>query len=69
MASIQVPVSDEKLLALLAESRGLDVGKGRVSAIDVVAQPPVSNSNVSHHVSVTIEFGLELGEVETLVGY
>ncbi|CAL4859677.1 hypothetical protein [Microbacterium sp. MM2322] len=69
MASIQVPISDEKLLALLTESRGLDVGKGVVRNLDVVADPPVANSKISHRVSVTIEFGLELGEVETLVGY
>lgn len=69
MATIEVPISDEKLLALLAEARGLSVGQGQVREIDIRVRPPEANSVISHHVSVTIEYGLKLGEVEDLVGF
>lgn len=69
MAHIEVPISDEKVLDLLREKFELSEGKGRIVGVEVARQPPVSNSTISHIVSVKIDFGLELGTVEDLVGY
>lgn len=69
MASINVPVSDEKILALLQAEHGLAVGKGELEALEVQTNPPASNSIMSHEVSVTLKFYLRLGEVETLIGF
>ncbi|MDQ0645537.1 hypothetical protein [Microbacterium murale] len=69
MASIEVPISDEKIITLLKEKYGLDFGKGRLQGIEVTREPQVSNSSISHIVSVRLDFGLELGEIEDLVGY
>ncbi len=69
MASISVPVSDEKILEHLQQQRGLNPGSGRVESIEVMAQPPAQNSDVSHVVTVQLRFGLRLGEVEELIGF
>ena len=69
MAHIEVPISDEKVIALLREKFDLEEGKGRIKSILVTTQPPTSNTTISHVVSVQIDFGLELGTVEELVGY
>lgn len=69
MASIEVPISDEKILALLQEKYGLVVGSGMVTKLDVHTEAPVSNSTISHMVKVQISFPLDLGVVEDLVGF
>jgi hypothetical protein len=69
MATIQVPVSDDKILELLHEKYGLDRGSGRVVDVEVKHVPLTNNTTISHTITVSISFGLELGEIEDLVGY
>ena len=69
MATIEVPISDDKIMELLREKHGFDPDPRVVRSIEVTRQSPVSNSSISHVVSVQLDFGLELGEIEDLVGY
>lgn len=69
MATIEVPISDDKILELLREKHGFDPDPRAVRSIEVTHQPPTANTTVSHVVSVHLDFGLELGEIEDLVGY
>jgi hypothetical protein len=69
MASIEMPISEEKLLELLREKYGLEPGKARLVDVEIQALPPVGNSRTSHEVRVTFECGLDLGEAGTLVGF
>jgi len=69
MASIEIPVSDEKILQHLRETRGLQEGKTHVISVMVTPQPAVANSNISHLAKVEITYGLELGELRALADF
>ncbi|UIN31886.1 hypothetical protein [Microbacterium binotii] len=68
MASVQIPIDDDKILDYIRENYGLVEGKSRVLAVEVEAQPRAANSSISHVVTVSIRYGLELGEIEKLAG-
>lgn len=69
MASIEIPISDDKILDHLRTERGLQEGKTFDIDVMVEARPPERNSSVSHVVTVQLRYGLQLGEIERLVEF
>lgn len=66
MATIQIHVSDDKILQYLRDDRNFSEGRSNNIQVEVEARPPVQNSKISHVVHVTVTYGLELGEIEKL---
>lgn len=69
MATIEVPISDDKIMELLREKYGFDPDPRLIQSVDVTHQPPTANTPSSHTVSVQLDFDLGPGDVESLVGH
>lgn len=68
MANVTIEVPDEQILELVERTRGLECGDAvRPPQITLQSQPPVSNSKVSHLVTVTLTYAFELGEIDPLI--
>lgn len=68
MAHVTVEVPDDEILGLIKRLRGLEPGKtsGRTK-VRIEPVPPVSNSTVSHIVTVELSYGMQLGELDELI--
>ena len=65
-ASVQIPIDDEKILDYIRDNHGQVEGKSRDLGVEVQSLPRAANSSISHVVTVTIRYGLRLGEIEKL---
>lgn len=66
MAHIKRFIDDQKLIDHIKETRGFEQGKTRDVSVEIVSQPPVTNSSISHVVKITASYGLKLDEVDEL---
>ena len=70
MAEITVYVSDDKILEYLRDKRELDLGSRAANVnVSVKPVPLVANSSVSHEVTVSVTYGLQIGELRSLTEF
>ncbi|MDI2098006.1 hypothetical protein [Ruicaihuangia caeni] len=69
MASVEILISDQKILEYVREKYGLHEGENVGVEVSVETQLPVHNSVVSHLVKVELTYPMEFGELERLAEF